>query len=166
MSILDKLSSEEFRSLVSAVDTALQAKEQTTDGKPVCALIGRSCPRTSDPEASVFCPHWKDSIPEHEKDGSGRVMALSTYRGCQVPRLIPYLQSMTAEIDHTHVAANETRNAVFGLTASVQSHTVMIAEQEQQLRASLLPLLVKPVILQIEGKTDGGGETGEGEIEN
>jgi len=88
--------------------------------KPVCALVGRECPRTADPAAKVYCPHWKDAIPEHEKDGSGRV-TLQIYTGCQLPKLIPYLQSMTAELDHTHAAANQARDVTGVLTQKLSA---------------------------------------------
>jgi len=98
--------------------------------KSICALARMPCPRTADPAAKVYCPHWKDAIPEHEKDGSGRV-TLRIYTGCQLPKLIPYLQSMTAEIDHTHAATNQTREAATILTQE-------LSEKEEALRRVLL----------------------------
>lgn len=77
----------------------------------VCAIAGRPCPRTCDPSMPVYCPHWKNAIPEHEKDGSGIVRPLDIYTGCQLPKLIPYMQSMTVEADHAHAAANQARDA-------------------------------------------------------
>ena len=103
--------------------------------KPICALARMPCPRTGDPIAKVFCPHWKENIPEHEKDGSGRIIALHFYTGCQVPKLIPYMQSMTVEVDHAHVAANQARDASL---ASIEEFRSI----EGALRGSLLtPLL-------------------------
>jgi len=88
--------------------------------KSICALARMPCPRTADPAAKVYCPHWKDAIPEHEKDGSGRV-TLQIYTGCQLPKLIPYLQSMTAELDHTHAAANQARDVTSVLTEKLSA---------------------------------------------
>lgn len=79
--------------------------------KSICVLARMECPKTGDMTAKAYCPHWKVGVPEHEKDGSGRVVALNLYTGCQLPKLIPYLQSMTAEVDHTHVAANQARDS-------------------------------------------------------
>lgn len=79
--------------------------------KSICAIVGQPCPRTCDPTAPVYCPNWKNAIPEHEKDGSGIVRPLDIYTGCQLPKLIPYMQAMTVEADHGHAAANQARDA-------------------------------------------------------
>jgi hypothetical protein len=108
------------------------------------------CPKTGDMTANVFCPHWKNAIPEHEKDGSGRVRSLDLYTGCQIPKIIPYMQSMTAEADHAHKAANQARDAVNALTAELSS-------QENKLRAAILPALL-PMLGNIRQISDGNEE--------
>ena len=89
--------------------------------KSICVLARTECPKTGDMTAKVYCPHWKVGIPEHEKDGSGRVMPLNLYTGCQLPKLIPYLQSMAAEVDHTHAAANQARDSAIEMREQLRS---------------------------------------------
>jgi hypothetical protein len=49
-----------------------------------------------------------------------------------LPKLIPYLQGMTAEADHSHAAANETRDAV---SAAVERLDLRMQELEVRLQA-------------------------------
>lgn len=110
--------------------------------KSICVLAGAVCPKTSDPTARHFCPHWKDAIPEHTRDGSGRVVAELIYTGCQLPKLIPYLQSVTAEADHAHAAANQARDAAIesrDVSGSLLAHMT----RQEELQASLLPLVLQ-----------------------
>lgn len=118
--------------------------------KSICALVGRECPKTGDMTAKVFCPHWKENIPEHEKDGSGRVVALHLYTGCQLPKLIPYLQGNTAEVDHASVAANEARDAANRFTEQLQA-------SENILRGALGGILGGIVLTPPAGITEGSG---------
>jgi hypothetical protein len=117
-------------------------------GKPICALARMPCPQTNDNNAKVYCPHWKVGIPEHEKDGSGRIRPLDLYTGCQVPKLLVYIQSLTVEVDHAHKASNQARDAALELTGEFKS-------QENRLRAAVLPALLGG--LQRQDQKDGEG---------
>lgn len=77
-----------------------------------CALIGAECPRTADTSAKRFCPHWQDHVPEVVRDGSGRVVAEESYRGCFLPRLPLYLIGLTRDAGHSAAAFNDARNHV------------------------------------------------------
>lgn len=96
--------------------------------KSICALVKMECPETGDPTAKVFCPYWQGPIPEHEKDGSGRIVALHLYTGCMIPKIIPYLQSVTTEADHAHAAANRTRDVVLEMERIIDGNEKYLRE--------------------------------------
>lgn len=103
--------------------------------RSICALANRECPKTGDPSARVYCPHWKTAIPETERDGSGRLIATYMYTGCQVPKLVEYMIAMTAEADHAHAASNQARDSA----NEVKNHLIMA---ENSLKGAVLaPLL-------------------------
>lgn len=76
-----------------------------------CALVGRPCPETADATKRCYCPLWVEGIPEVERDGSGRLVAETIYRGCFVRRLPLYLVSVTASAGQSAASADQARNA-------------------------------------------------------
>lgn len=112
--------------------------------RSICVLAHMECPKTGDMSAKRFCPHWKEGILEHETDASGRI-TMRTYTGCQVPKIIPYLQSVAVEANHAHAAANLARDSAIEAAQSGQALTREFRLQEDKLRAVILPALIPAI---------------------
>ena len=112
----------------------------------VCAIIGAPCPETNDPQSALakqagrYCPNWVDAIPETHSDGSGR-FTQEIYKGCLIPKLVPYLVSIASYANHAGASADK---------AATQA-------QEASSAANLTTLALKHVGVAIEtqGATQG-----------
>lgn len=82
-----------------------------------CAIIGAVCPETADAAKKLYCPHWADSIPEVERDGSGRIIAETYYRGCYLRRQVLYQLAVTVEAAHSSKAYAQAREVVLSAVA-------------------------------------------------
>lgn len=69
-----------------------------------CAIVGATCPQTSDPAAKRFCPAWwtTDWVDENE-----RIVSRS---GCGFAQMPAYLQSAAKEARGAAVSAQQARD--------------------------------------------------------
>lgn len=101
--------------------------------KSICAIAGRPCPETNDPTAKVYCPDWVVNVPQHEKDGSGRVTE-TFYTGCQRRQILAYMLSMTASAGQAAASADKAA-----------THADKARKTGENLAANLFSLVIEPV---------------------
>lgn len=72
-----------------------------------CALAGRPCPRTSNPEAKHYCPAWSAGVVyRHDVTGEERVV------NCAFEALMPALTQVIAASNRPAAAIEATRNEI------------------------------------------------------
>ncbi len=103
------------------------------DRGPICAIAGRACPRTSDPQAAVHCPAWWELAGEDATSGQPSVK-----KGCAFT-FLPLLLLETMGASRSAAAAVEsTRNEIvrgFGHVGEVFADTLAAAKARPEVKA-------------------------------
>lgn len=72
-----------------------------------CAIIGRECPRTNNPDAKIFCPAWHDGIV-WQKDGTGEERVVN----CTFSMMMQGMVQVIAASNRPAAAIESTRNEI------------------------------------------------------
>ncbi len=109
-----------------------------------CVLANRPCPETADASKPLYCPLWVDAVPEVVRDGSGRIVAEETFRGCFLRRLPLYLVSVTASAGQAAASADACRNRVEEQLEPVRVLVEMAERAMLGREATALPVPAEP----------------------